>query len=49
VGYLAAADTEVTGIAESTTADETGAVRGTIRLWGTPVREDPAAQARERR
>lgn len=63
VQYLAKADTDVTCVAESTTADWDGApevpvsvtattadgtvaVRGTIRLWVTPVRKDPVAQTR---
>jgi acyl-coenzyme A thioesterase PaaI-like protein len=63
VEYVAKADTDVTCIAESTTADWDGApdvpvtvtattrdgavaVRGTIRLWVTPARRDPAARTR---
>jgi acyl-coenzyme A thioesterase PaaI-like protein len=66
VEYVAKADTEVTCIAESTTADWDGApdvpvtvtgttadgtvaVRGTIRLWVTPVGRDPAARTRAHR
>jgi acyl-coenzyme A thioesterase PaaI-like protein len=66
VEYRAKADSGVTCVAESTTADWDGApdvpvtvtattadgtvaVRGTIRLWVTPVRTDSSAPVRARR